>query len=144
MSEKEKLIHNINNYTWYPTKEYAESVKQYSTDTEVLEAVLNRINKNLISRHIVYHRKNNPVSRYKAEIRGDRLYITYCLSDYIGWTLWENVVEPSVLLYGSLWYDLEHHEKLGTPKLPVYNEICVSCGRAGECVCGGDEPVYER
>lgn len=142
----DELIANINNYTWYPTKEVAEENRRFLEEPLVLEAILERVNKNLIGRYVEYNKpKDGKVWRHQAWIKDNRLVIMYCTED-MGWLLWESKVDPSILLYGSLWEDLKYHETRKTAPLKAAVNKCTTCisNSLPDCCCAGEEPPTDE
>jgi wobble nucleotide-excising tRNase len=125
---KELLIANIKTKGWYPNEADVNEYTAYSKDSDVLDALVERWNEDLMQRKVLSNPADAVIYRLRASKIRDRIEIVYSQADSFGWTITCNYVDSERLFKGTIWRDLQEHDRLKTPPAKGSNndECCTS------------------
>jgi hypothetical protein len=116
------FLENIKTRGWYPALVLTTQQAEWLSNPQVLEALQQRFVAALYRRRVIHPVFTSTRTTHRLKIdqnsKKDGLNVQYCVADCSGWWIYDQDVPREALLSGSLWHDVEYHERHNTPEPP--------------------------
>jgi hypothetical protein len=118
-----QFVENIKTRGWYPPSVLTSQQAKWLANPKVLETLLKRFVAALHRRRVIHpvFTQSRTTHRLKIDYNAkkDNLNVQYFVADPTGGWIYDRDVPREALLSGSLWHDVEYHERHNTPEPPV-------------------------